>query len=92
MKNPFKLFLYVVSAQQSEAVEDIRNLRRYLTEELTKHYELEVIDVLLDPQRAVREGIIATPTLVKATPPPPLRIVGDYTNREKVITALELID
>ena len=92
MKNPFKFLLYIVSADHAEAAEEIQSLRRFLTEELTKQFELEVVDVLQHPHLAIKEGILATPTLVRVSPPPPLRIVGDYTNREKVLAALELID
>ncbi len=92
MKNIVKFLLYVVSADQSEAVEGVQSLRRFLTEELTSQFELEVVDVLENPHLAVKDAILATPTLVKVSPPPSLRVVGDYTNRKKVMAALELLE
>ncbi len=54
-------------------------------------YKVEIIDVLEEPQRAEREKILVTPTLIKQLPPPLQRIIGDLSNREKVICGLDLI-
>jgi circadian clock protein KaiB len=60
-------------------------------EELSNQYKVEIIDVLEEPQRAEREKILVTPTLIKQLPPPLQRIIGDLSNREKVICGLDLI-
>jgi circadian clock protein KaiB len=49
-----------------------------------------VIDVLERPQLAENEKIMATPTLVKELPPPLRRVVGDLSNRERVLVGLDL--
>lgn len=53
-------------------------------------YELEVIDVLENPQVAEDEKILATPTLIKELPEPLRRIIGDLSDRERVLLGLEL--
>ncbi len=50
--------------------------------------DLEVVDCLEDPERGMRDGIFYTPTLVKLSPLPGRRILGDLSNREKVLDAL----
>jgi circadian clock protein KaiB len=51
---------------------------------------MDVVDVLLHPQMAEDEKILATPTLIKQVPPPVRRVIGDFSDREKVLLALGL--
>jgi len=67
----------------------ITNLRR-LCEEALQGYDLVIIDVLERPQLAEDEKIIATPTLVKALPPPARRIIGDLSDVNQVLAVLDL--
>jgi len=53
-------------------------------------YSLRIVDVLENPQLAVDAKILATPTLVKTVPPPERRIIGDLSDREKVLLGLGL--
>jgi len=69
----------------------IANLLRLCKEELSNQYKVEIIDVLEEPHRAETEKILVTPTLIKQLPPPLQRIIGDLSNREKVICGLDLI-
>lgn len=81
--------LYVTGrTPQAEAA--IRNLRRICDEELRDEYRLDVIDVLERPQLAEDERILATPTLIKELPPPMRRIIGDLSDRERVLLGLDL--
>jgi circadian clock protein KaiB len=66
------------------------NLRKIIDEELLGMYELQVIDVLEQPQLAEEDKILATPTLIKILPPPLRKIIGDLSNREKVLLGLDL--
>jgi circadian clock protein KaiB len=50
-----------------------------------------VIDVLKQPQLAEDDKILATPTLIKILPPPVARIIGDLSNKEKVLLGLDLV-
>ncbi len=85
----FKLYLYI-SGQAFKSMEDVRNLRALLDKRLKNQYSFEVVNVLDHPQRAQEDKILATPTLVKASPPPEKRVVGDLSDKERVLTALGL--
>lgn len=68
----------------------IANLRRICEEDLGGEYELQIIDVLEDPEAAEGDKILATPTLIKQLPPPLRRIIGDLSNTEKVLLGLHV--
>lgn len=54
-------------------------------------YALKVIDVLKNPQLAEEDKILATPTLAKVLPPPVRKIIGDLSDRERVLIGLDLL-
>lgn len=85
----FVLRLYVTGRTPSSQ-RAIANLRRICETELREQYELVIIDVLERPQLAEDEKILATPTLIKALPPPLQRVIGDLSDREKVVLGLDL--
>lgn len=85
----FVLKLYVTGQTRRSRVA-IANLRRICSVELRGEYELEVIDVLLRPQLAEDERILATPTLIRVLPPPLRRIIGDLSDTEQVVLGLDL--
>ncbi|HEY2378339.1 MAG TPA: circadian clock KaiB family protein [Gemmatimonadaceae bacterium] len=68
----------------------VANLRRICEQELRGQYQLEIIDVLEKPQLAEDEKILATPTLIKQLPPPLRRVIGDLSDKEKVLLGLEV--
>ena len=88
--NKFQLKLYI-TGQPQRSEHAIANLRNICQEELRGQYELIIIDVLERPQLAEDEKIIATPTLIKALPPPLRRIIGDLSNKEKVLLGLDIL-
>jgi len=53
-------------------------------------FEIEIVDVLVQPQRALRDHVLVTPTLVKLDPPPVVQIAGDLSERQRVEYALGL--
>jgi circadian clock protein KaiB len=59
---------------------------------LAEPYTLEVVDVLDTPLRAFTDGIVLTPTLVKLSPPPSLRMVGDLSDSVQVRAALGMAE
>ena len=83
------LKLYV-AGQTPRTEAAIRNLRRICEQELGGRYDLEIIDVLEAPQLAEEARILATPTLIKQLPPPLRRVIGDLSDKEKVLLGLEL--
>jgi len=83
------LKLYITgSTPNSERA--LANLRRLCEEQLDERYEVQVIDVLQNPQLAEDDRILATPTLIKALPPPLRRVIGDLSDKEKVLLGLDL--
>lgn len=87
--NKYVLRLYI-TGQTPKSERAIENLRRICEEELHGQYEMVIIDVLERPQLAEDEKILATPTLIKELPPPLRRIIGDLSDKEKVLLGLEL--
>jgi circadian clock protein KaiB len=70
----------------------IDNLRDICAHHLDGRYELEVIDVLEQPEMAEKDKILATPTLVRELPPPLRKIIGNLSEEDKVLIALDLIE
>jgi circadian clock protein KaiB len=68
----------------------ITNVRRICDEHLAGRFDLEVIDVYTHPRETRDFQIVATPTLVKVAPDPLRRIVGDLSNRDRVLAGLNL--
>src|SRR5437773_5848276 len=68
----------------------ITNLNRICEQELQGQYKLEIIDVLEHPQIAEDDRILATPTLIKQLPPPLRRVIGDLSDKDKVLLGLEV--
>ena len=85
----YLLRLYV-AGKNARAEQALANLRRICDEELDGRYELEVIDVLERPDLAEHEKVLATPTLIKRLPPPLRRVIGDLSDKEKVLLGLEV--
>jgi circadian clock protein KaiB len=83
------LKLYVTGTSPRAEVA-IANLRRICEQELRGQYELEIIDVLKHPQVAEDDRILATPTLIKQLPPPLRRVIGDLSDKAKVLLGLEV--
>jgi len=84
-----KLRLYV-TGKTAQSERAISNLREIVEKDLKDKYVLEIIDILENPQLAEDEKIIATPTLLKELPPPLRKIIGDLSDREKVLLGLDL--
>ncbi|MEP6674884.1 MAG: circadian clock KaiB family protein [Ferruginibacter sp.] len=86
----WELKLYVSGkTQKSETA--LRNLKKYCEEYLKGQYKIEIIDLLKKPQLAEGDQIFAVPTLVKKVPEPIRKIIGDLSNKEKVLVGLNII-
>jgi circadian clock protein KaiB len=68
----------------------VANLRRLCDEHFAGDCDLDVIDVLQRPELAEEQRIFATPTLVKESPVPSRRVIGDLTEIRKVLSGLDL--
>lgn len=69
----------------------ILNLRTILETALGDDYTLEIIDVLEQPDRAEEARIVATPTLLRSSPPPKRKIIGDMSYEAAVLSGLDLV-
>ena len=89
-KVTWELKLYVAGKTvKSETA--LRNLNKYCEEYLKGQYKIEVIDLLKTPQLAEGDQIFAVPTLVKKVPEPIRKIIGDLSNKEKVLVGLNIV-
>jgi circadian clock protein KaiB len=88
-KKNYELRLYIAGTTP-KSVTALRNLKKYCEEHLKGLYEIEVIDLLLNPQLAEGDQILAIPTLVKKVPEPVRKIIGDLSNEEKVLVGLDI--
>jgi circadian clock protein KaiB len=82
-----RLFITGMTPRSTQA---IGNIRAICEQHLHGRYELEVVDIYKSPQSASPEQILATPTLIKKLPLPLRRIVGDLSDRERVLFGLDL--
>jgi circadian clock protein KaiB len=86
----FKFRLYVAGDAQNSA-QAIANLTALCREYLKDRHAIEVVDVFREPKRALADGILMTPTLVKLAPfPAPQRIVGTLSQTQPVLQLLGL--
>jgi len=86
---PYVLHLYV-TGMTPRAREAIRNIRHVCEENLRGRYELKVIDIYQQPELAKQEQLVAVPTLVRKRPLPLRRMVGDLSNKERVMAGLNI--
>ena len=85
----FVLQLYIIGdrALSKKAITDVEKI---VNEDLKDNCRLEIVDLLLNPEEAEKHNIMATPTLIKAHPKPEKRIVGDLSNKERLLISLDL--
>lgn len=85
----WQLRLYV-AGQTPKSITAFANIKRLCEEHLAGRYEIEIVDLLVNPQLAAGDQIIAIPTLVRKLPEPLRKIVGDLRDTERVLVGLQL--
>ena len=85
----WNLRLYV-AGRTPKSVTAFGNLKRICEQHLRGQYEIEIIDVIEQPQLAKGDQILALPTLVRRLPEPIKKIIGDLSNTERVLVGLDL--
>lgn len=85
----FVLRLYVAGTTAHSA-RAIANIKSICDEELEGRYELDVVDVYQQPAIVKDEQILALPMLVKRLPSPLRKMIGDLSDRDRVIVALDI--
>ena len=86
-KYVLKLYVAGITPRSTTAME---NVRRVCQEFLLGRYELEIIDIYQQPKLAEGEQIIAVPTLIKELPVPLRMLIGDMSDKDKLLVGLDL--
>ena len=87
---PHYVLRLFVTGSTPRSTRAIENMRRICEDHLEGRYDLEVIDIYQNPTASIEQQIIAAPTLVKLLPSPLRRIIGDLSNKEKVLAGLDI--
>lgn len=88
-KDFWRLRLYI-AGQTANSLAALSNLEAICEQHLKGKYQLEVVDLLLNPQLAGGDQILAIPTLVRRLPPPLKKIIGDLSKTDRVLVGLDL--
>jgi circadian clock protein KaiB len=83
-------FRLYTAGQSPRSLTAIANLHALCHDYLDHGYQIEVVDLLEAPQRAAADQVLAIPTLVRLTPTPRRQVVGDLSDIDRVVAALEL--
>jgi circadian clock protein KaiB len=90
-----KLVTYVlrlyVAGQTPNSMLALENLKKICEEYLEGRYQIQVVDLLKNPQLASGDQILAIPTLVRRLPEPIRKIIGNLSNTERVLIGLDLV-
>jgi circadian clock protein KaiB len=87
---PWQLRLYVNGKTSLRTIVTLQNLTELCDKYLPGKYELEVVDLVEDFARAREDNVMALPTLVRRSPGPVRKIIGELSNTDQVLTALGL--
>ena len=84
----FVLQLYITgdTVSSRKAMTEVKTI---VSEDLKDDVRLEIVDLLLNPEEAERYNIMVTPTLIRTHPRPEKKIIGDLSNKENLLTALD---
>ncbi|HXB54805.1 MAG TPA: circadian clock KaiB family protein [Vicinamibacteria bacterium] len=86
----WELRLYT-AGQTPRSLAAFANLKRICETHLRGKYRLEVIDLLVNPELARADQIIAIPTLVRKLPPPVKKLIGDLSNTERTLIGMQIV-
>lgn len=87
--NTWNLRLYV-AGQTPKSLTAFANLKQLCELHLAGRYEIEIIDLTKQPERAQHDQIVALPTLIRKLPEPIKRVIGDLSNLEQVMMRMDL--
>ena len=80
-----------VTGSTPKSLRAIRNIRELCEERLRGRYELKVIDIYQHPEQVTPEQIVVTPTLIKKLPLPLRKLIGDLSNKDRLLSGLNII-
>lgn len=85
----WKLRLYV-AGQTPKSLSAFSNLKKLCEKHMAGMYDIEVIDLMVNPQLAAGDQIVAVPTLVRRLPEPLKRIIGSLTDEQKFLVGMDI--
>jgi circadian clock protein KaiB len=88
-KPEWQLRLYV-AGKTAKSVAALANLKRLCETHLAGRYDIEIVDLLVNPKLAAGDQILAVPTLVRKFPEPIRKIIGDLSDEERVLVGLDV--
>lgn len=88
-KEKWQLRLYI-AGQTPKSARALANLQNFCEEHLKGQYEIEIVDLMEHPELAMRDQIIAIPTLVRKLPAPIKKIIGDLSQNQRVLAGLDI--
>jgi circadian clock protein KaiB len=91
LEEPIKLQLYVYGAATPNSILAVNNLEAIRRNQPPGRLQIEVIDISASPFKALADGILVTPTLVKLSPLPTVQIIGNLSETSIVLKALGLL-
>jgi circadian clock protein KaiB len=83
-------FRLYVAGESPNSVQAVANLQALCLQYLPGRHEIEILDVIRHPNRALEDNVLLTPTLVKLHPKPSGRIIGNLSNTQMVLQACGL--
>ena len=89
VRDKYILRLYI-TGMTPRSQEALRKLKKVCHEYMSDNYELEVIDIYQQPVLAKGDQIIAVPTLIKKLPLPLRRMIGDFSQEDRIVLGLDL--
>ena len=81
-------FILYIAGNSPNSVQALANLKAILDDHLLQEHQLEIVDVLIEPDRGLSDGIFVAPALVKLEPKPKKVILGNLTNSSKVLSEI----
>jgi circadian clock protein KaiB len=88
-KEVWKLKLYIAGSTP-KSLTAFSNLKRFCEENIPGQYHIEVVDLAKNPQLARTDQIVAIPTLVRKLPAPMRKIIGDLSDKQKILMGFDL--
>ena len=85
----FRLYVTGHTEMTVTTIKQVQQMLRDTLDVREDEQELEIINILETPQRAIEDKVFATPTLIKVSPPPPRRIIGDLRDCHEIISSIE---
>lgn len=85
----WQLRIYV-AGETEKSRKAIENLKKVCEEHLQGKYEIEVVDLMKNPQLAAQDQIFAVPTIIRKLPEPLKKLIGDMSMSEKVLVGLDI--